>query len=105
MIDEPDRDTILALDERRRELRAHFLGDVQQAKSDLRPSAIANRWLKKKRNQLLDVAHSGEQMARKNASLFGIVGAAMLLFVARKPISSAIGNMRRKRLRSKKGPR
>jgi hypothetical protein len=95
MIDEA-RATVRQLDRQRKSARAQLTGDVEQAKHDLHPRTIAHRWTARKKEQFSEVAENGKQSLAKNAPLIGLLGAAILLFSARKPIFKAIKHLRDK---------
>jgi hypothetical protein len=96
-----DREKIVRLGKRKTDLRATLSSDFDQAKRDLHPKTIAHRWTNKKRVQIADFAESGKQGLKKNAPLIGLTGAAILLFAARKPISSVISRLREKAHKAK----
>lgn len=87
---------IIALDQERRNLRTHLVGDAEQAKHDLHPRTLIERWKGRKRQQLTSAAETGKQTLAKNAPLIGLAGAAILLFTARKPISRYYHQLRNK---------
>jgi hypothetical protein len=91
-----DRETVKALDTKRRELRVALTGDVQQAKRDLHPRTLFGRWKQRKAEQISALAGSGKQNLANNAPLVGLAGAAILLFTARKPISRLYNRLRQK---------
>ena len=90
------RDKVIALDRERRNLRTHLVGDAEQAKQDLHPRALIERWSGQKRQQLISAAETGKQTLANNAQLIGLAGAAILLFTARKPISRLYRQLRSK---------
>ena len=90
------RDTVIALDRERQNLRTHLAGDVEAAKHDLHPRALIERWKGRKRQQLTSAAETGKQTLANNAPLIGLAGAAILLFTARKPISRLYHQLRNK---------
>lgn len=96
MLDEA-RDTVIALDQERRNLRTHLVGDAEQAKHDLHPRTLIERWKGRKRQQLTSAAKTGKQTLSKNAPLIGLAGAAILFFTARKPISRLYQQFRDKK--------
>jgi hypothetical protein len=85
MTDDP-RDAINALNRERKNLRANLLDDAEQAKHDLHPRNLVQRWTSQKKQQLIAAADTGKQNLAKKAPLIGLAGAAILLFGARKPI-------------------
>jgi hypothetical protein len=91
------RDKVIALDQERRNLRAHLVGDAEQAKHDLHPRALIERWKGRKRQQLTSAAETGKQTLANNAPLIGLASAAILLFTARKPISRLYQQLRDKK--------
>lgn len=91
---DPRREIIKELDKQRHTKRSALSGDVAQAKHNLHPRTLAQRWKDKKRLQLLALSDSGKQNLAKNAPLIGLAGAAILLFSVRKPISNIIQNLR-----------
>ncbi len=91
-----DRDKVVALDQKRRNMRANLAGDAEKAKHDLHPHTIIERWKDRKRLQLSAAADTGKQTFAKNAPLVGFAGAAILLFTARKPISRLYQKLRSK---------
>jgi hypothetical protein len=88
------RKTVMELDRQRRSLRANLTSDVEQARHDLHPRTLASRWKDRKRDQLGEIANGGKRVFKKNAPLIGLAGTAILLFAARRPISSAITKLR-----------
>lgn len=80
------RDKVFALDQERRNLRTHLVSDAEQARHDLHPHTLIERWKGRKRQQLSSAAETGKLTLAKNAPLIGLAGAALLLFTARKPI-------------------
>jgi hypothetical protein len=91
-----DRQSIIEKDRSRRQARAVLQGDVADAKHDLHPRTMLDRWKGKKRAQLADATDSTKQIFAKNAPLIGLAGAAILLFSLRKPISNAFTTLRDK---------
>ena len=90
------RDKVIALDRERRNLRTHLVGDAEQAKHNLHPRALIERWSGQKRQQLISAAERVKQTLANNAQLIGLAGAAILLFTARKPISRLYQQLRSK---------
>lgn len=90
------RDAITALNRKRKNLRANLLDDAQQAKHDLHPRNLVQRWTNQKKQQLAEAADSGKKNLAKNAPLVGLAGSAILLFVARKPIFKLYHTLRDK---------
>ena len=90
------RDKVIALDQERRNLRTHLVGDAEQAKHDLHPRTLIERWKGRKRQQLTSAAETGKQILANNAPLIGLAGAAILLFTARKPIFRLYQQLREK---------
>ena len=90
------RDKVIALDQERRNLRTHLVGDAEQAKHDLHPRTLIERWKGRKRQQLTSAAETGKQTLANNAPLIGLAGAAILLFTARKPIFRLYQQLREK---------
>jgi hypothetical protein len=88
------RETVIALNRRRKSLRAELTGDFDQAKRDLHPRTLIQRFTHRKRRQLAKLADEGKDALKKNAPLIGFASAAILLFAARKPIFKAIDNLR-----------
>jgi hypothetical protein len=93
---EAGRKGIVILDDQRREQRKKLASDVQQAKLDLHPRTIAHRWSARKREQIVNLADDSRQAVKKNAPLIGLVGAAILLFTARRPIANLFTQLRQK---------
>ncbi len=98
---DPNRDAIMALNRKRRDMRFALTGDVAQAKKDLHPRNLMQRWKVRKREQLAALSASAKHNLANNAPLIGLAGAAILLFVARKPISKAYIHLRNKAQQSK----
>lgn len=96
MMHDDQRETVAQLDKRRKQLRLHLTGDVEQAKYDLHPRTLSRRWIDLKRIQIRSAADNGRQKLAKNAPLIGLASVAILLFAARKPISDAINQLRTK---------
>lgn len=90
------RDKVIALDQERRNLRTLLVADAEQAKHDLHPRFLIERWKGRKRQQLTSAAETGKQTLANNAPLIGLVGAAIFLFSARKPISRLYQQLRDK---------
>jgi hypothetical protein len=88
------RETVRALDDKRRDARARLNGDAGQARHDLHPRTLMRRWTERKKEQLADLADGGKKGLKKNAPLIGLTGAAILLFAARKPISKLFNSLR-----------
>ncbi len=95
MTDDP-RDAITAFNRERKNLRANLLDDAQQAKHDLHPRNLVQRWTNQKKQQLTAAADSGKKNLAKNAPLIGLAGTPALLFVARKPIFKLYHTLREK---------
>jgi hypothetical protein len=95
------RDAIVALNHRRRERRAGLTGDFKRVKADLHPRALFARWTGQKKLQITNATDVGKQKLAKNAPLIGLVGAAILLFTAHKPISKLFHKLRRKAQQAK----
>ena len=91
------RDKVIALDQERRNLRTQLVGDAEQAKQDLHPRTLIERWKGRKRHQLTSAAETGKQTLANNAPLIGLAGTAILLFAARKPISRLYQQLRDKK--------
>ena len=91
------RNKVIALDQKRRSLRKHLVGDAEQAKHALHPRTLIKRWKGRKRQQLTSVAETGKQALANNAPLIGFAGAAILLFAARKPIFQLYHQLRTKK--------
>lgn len=91
-----DRQSVIEKDRQRRQARSALQGDLTEAKHDLHPRTMFDRWKGKKRAQLTELADNSRQTLKKNAPLIGLVGTAILLFAARKPISNAIDKLRDK---------
>lgn len=96
-----DRKKVIELNRQRHDARASLASDVDQAKYDLHPRTIAQRWTDQKRAQLADLADNGKQTLKKNAPLIGLASTAILLFAARRPISNAINALREKAQQAK----
>jgi hypothetical protein len=92
-----NRDKVIALDRERRNLRTHLIGDAEQAKHDLHPRTLIERWKGRKRQQLTSAAKTGKQSLTRNAPLIGLAGAAILIFAARKPIFVFYHQLRNKK--------
>ena len=90
------RDKVIALDQERRNLRTHLVADAEQARHDLHPRTMIERWKGRKRQQLTSAAETGKQTLANNAPLIGLAGAAILLFTARKPIFRLYQQLRNK---------
>ena len=90
------RDTVIALDRERQNLRMHLFSEAAQAEHDLHPRTLIERWKGRKRQQLTSAAKTGKQTLANNAPLIGLAGAAILLFSARKPISRLYQQLRNK---------
>lgn len=93
---EDKRDQVIALNRKRRTLRAGLASDLQQARHDLHPSNLAKNWVGRKKQQLSALAESGKQKLANNAPLIGLAGTAILFFAARKPISRLYHQLRDK---------
>ena len=90
------RSKVIALDQERRNLRTHLVSDAETAKHNLHPRALIVRWKGRKRQQLTSAAETGQQVLANNAPLIGFMGAAILLFTARKPIFRLYQQLRAK---------
>ena len=95
------RDKVIALDQERRNLRTHLVAGAEQAKHDLHPRSLIERWKGRKRQQLTSAAETGKQTLANNAPLVGLAGAAILLFSARKPIFRLYQQLRNKTRQAK----
>ncbi len=98
---DPERDAIVDRDQLRKALRQSLMTDVEQARHDLHPRTIANRWTSKQKARLSNAGASARQNIAKNAPLIGIGAVAVLLFAARKPISNWIHRLRDRRTNEK----
>jgi hypothetical protein len=96
MMTDESREVIYRLNNNRKAAREKLGGDAEQAKHDLHPRTLMQRWKHKKQVQLAQFTDSGKQSLAKNAPLIGLAGAAILLFAARRPISHAIEQLRHK---------
>ena len=91
---DPDRDTVKALDRQRRMQRATVSTDLDQAKHDLHPKTLAQRWTTKQRVRLLCTSDAAKQKVANNAPVIGLAGLGILLFALRKPISGWMSKFR-----------
>ena len=91
---EVDRDTMHRLNANRKLARSRLVADVADAKRDLHPRALLHRWTGKQKARIAATASDGARLARKNAPLLGLAGAAILLYAARKPILDMYRNLR-----------
>jgi hypothetical protein len=91
---DPEREAILQRDRVRKAKRQSLLTDVERAKHDLHPRTIGSRWTAMQKRRISETAASAKQNIAKNAPLVGIAGLAVLLFVARKPISQWMQRLR-----------
>lgn len=96
-----DRKKVIALSQKRRILRTHFLGEAKQAKHDLHPRTLIAQWKGRKRQQFSSATKAGKKVLVNNASLIGIAGASILLFTARKPIFRLYNQFRNKARQAK----
>jgi hypothetical protein len=90
------RGKVIALNHHRRNLRKHLVGDAVQAKHDLHPRTLFERWKDRKRQQLTSAAETGKQTLANNTPLIGLAGVAILLFAAREPIFRLYHQLRSK---------
>jgi hypothetical protein len=98
---EDDRERIVALDRKRRGLRAELRGDVAEARHDLHPRTIMGRWTARKKAQVAEFADGTTRAAKKNAPVIGLAAGAILLFAARRPIFELYSRLRDKARHSK----
>ncbi len=96
-----ERDKVIALDRDRRNLRTNLVDDAEQAKQDLHPRTLIDRWTGRKRQQLSAAAATGKQSFTKNAPLIGLAGVAILLYAVRKPIFKIYHRLRDKAQQAK----
>ena len=94
---DPDREAILQRDKTRKALRQTLFSEIEQAKHDLHPRTVSERWVAKQKSRLTQAGMSAKQNVAKNAPLIGFVAAAGLLFAARKPISNWIDRLRNRK--------
>jgi hypothetical protein len=83
-----DRHDILNLHNSRMKARETLNTDVTQAKTNLHPRTIAERWTAKQKIMARQAADDATHLVKKNALLIGAVGIGALLFIIRKPISN-----------------
>jgi hypothetical protein len=89
-----DRQTVQRLDADRKLARAKLTSDVSDAKVDLHPKTLAQRWANRQVAKIGTAAKTGAQITRKNAIPISLASAAILLFTARKPISRLYEKLR-----------
>jgi hypothetical protein len=92
-----DRQTVREHDRRRKALRESLLSDAEQARHDLHPKTLAQRWTTRQMARLADAGAEARQKVAKKAPLIGIGAAAILLFAARKPISEWLNSLRNRK--------
>jgi hypothetical protein len=83
-----DRRDILNLHDSRIKARETLQIDAAQAKVDLNPRTIADRWTAKQKAMARQAADDATHLVKKNALLIGAVSIGVLLFIGRKPIST-----------------
>lgn len=93
---DPDREAVMQRDKARKALRRTLFSGIEQAKHDLHPRTVSQRWVAKQKSRLTQAGMSAKQNVAKNAPLIGFVAAAGLLFATRKPISNWIERFRRR---------
>lgn len=91
---DPSREDIIRRDLARKAARQSLVSEVEQAKHNLHPRTLTDRWKSKQMVRLESAAASARQNVAKNAPLIGFAAAAGLLFAARKPISNWIDRLR-----------
>jgi hypothetical protein len=93
MVDDT-REFVRRLNRQRKQARAKLSVNAHKARHDLHPRTLSRRWTEDKRAKLAALVDDGKQGLKKNTPLIGIASAAILLFVARKPISRIINHVR-----------
>ncbi len=74
-----------------KQLARHILQDnLSNAKQNLAPSNIAQKWTDKQKNKLIVAKDKTAQIARDNAPIIGVGVLATALFLCRKPIANLI---------------
>lgn len=91
---DPERETVTALDRQRKIQRATLSADVEQAKHDLHPKTLLQRWTDRQRVRLLHTSDTARQKVANNAPVIGLAGLGILLFSLRKPISGWMSKFR-----------
>jgi hypothetical protein len=84
---DPIRQKLIEQDRARKNQRQSLQVGMLQAKHDLHPKILVERWITQKKSKLSAVTQSTRQNLEKNAPFIGVAGLAVLLFTARKPIS------------------
>ncbi len=92
-----DRRDILNLHDSRMKARKTLETDVTQAKTNLHPRMIANRWTAKQKAMARQATDDATHLVKKNALLIGAVGIGALLFIGRKPILILSSKLRQAR--------
>jgi hypothetical protein len=91
--------------QQRLDSRTKLLTDIDQAKQDLHPKALATRWKTKQKAKIVNSTAQAGQLVRKNAFLIAALGVGALLFAARRPISAATARLTTKTRKSKPAPK
>ncbi|RDV06806.1 hypothetical protein DXH95_05235 [Sphingorhabdus pulchriflava] len=91
---DPERETVKALDRERKIQRAALTTDLEQARHDLHPQTLLQRWSARQRDRLLSATGTAKQKVANNAPAIGLAGIGILLFSLRKPISGWMNKFR-----------
>lgn len=92
-----DRAEVLADEAARRRIRGKLFGDVETARQVLAPRYQYRRWMDRNKAEARRVGKEAARVARKGAPVAGMVGIGSLLFLARKPISKWISQLRKRK--------
>ncbi len=92
-----DRRDVIDRHDNRLKARETLEADVAQAKTDLHPRAIADRWTSRQKAMASQAASDAVHLVKKNALLIGAVTVGALLFAGRRPILKLGKTIRQRR--------
>ncbi len=93
--EEQERKSVILSDAERRNIRRKLRGSVELAQDALNPKNQFKRFIGRTKAAARQVANDAAHTARKNAPVIGAVGIGALLFMARRPISKWISQLRK----------
>lgn len=88
--DIPTRDTVKSSFVEKQMARHILQDNITNAKHNLAPSQITQKWAKKQKDKLITAKDKTAQVARNNAPAIGVGVLATALFLCRKPIANLI---------------
>lgn len=90
-----ERKSVILSYAERRNIRRKLRGSVEVAQNVLNPKNQLKRLIRRNKATAKQAANDAAHMARKSAPVIGAVGIGALLFMARRPISKWLSQLRK----------